>query len=179
METSEHLMINQIKTNQGDTIYELSNDSKVLLVFLRHFGCTFCREGLTDLLKIKDQLFQEGITPIIVHQSNEHYASRLLKVYELADLHRISDPHLELYEHFNLQKGKFQQIFGPKMIWRFFAAGIMKGHLVGKEMGDGWQMPGIFIIEKGEVINKYIHKYAGDRPDYLTLALEPKPVVQH
>lgn len=172
-------MIDQLKTNQGATLNELSSRSKVMLVFLRQFGCTFCREGLTDLLRVKKQLKQENILPVIVHQTNEHYASQLLKVYNLEELHRISDPGLELYEYFSLKKGTVNQIFGPKMWWRFLVAGLVKGHLVGKEKGDGWQMPGIFIIHNGEIINKFIHKYAGDRPDYLNLARASKPAIQH
>jgi hypothetical protein len=37
------------KTNYGVTLNELSRISPVLLVFLRHAGCTFCREALADL----------------------------------------------------------------------------------------------------------------------------------
>ncbi len=172
-------MIELVKTNRGESLGDLSKNSKVMLIFLRHFGCTFCREGLTDLLKVKSKLEAENVVPVIVHQSSDRYASQVMDVYNLGKVHRISDPHLELYSFFSLQKGSLNQIFGPKMMWRFIVAGLFKGHLVGKEEGDGWQMPGVFIIEKGEVINKFVHQYAGDRPDYLTLARTSLPVREH
>jgi hypothetical protein len=35
-----------IKTNKGNSISDLSDQSPVLLVFLRHFGCVFL-QGIT------------------------------------------------------------------------------------------------------------------------------------
>jgi hypothetical protein len=43
----------------------------------------------------------------------------------------------------------------------------MKGTPVSlKQIGDGFQMPGIFMIRNGRVADSYIHKSAADRPDY-------------
>ncbi|MFN8816592.1 MAG: hypothetical protein ACK5ZV_07645, partial [bacterium] len=36
-------------TSGGQSVAELSMRSPVLMVFLRHFGCTFCREALADV----------------------------------------------------------------------------------------------------------------------------------
>jgi hypothetical protein len=41
---------------------------------------------------------------------------------------------------------------------------------VGRLAGDGFQMPGVFLIFKGEVIRSYRHHTAADRPDYINLA---------
>jgi hypothetical protein len=43
----------------------------------------------------------------------------------------------------------------------------MKGTSLGlKQIGDGFQMPGIFMIHNGRIADSYIHKTASDRPDY-------------
>lgn len=157
-------------TNKGVSLLELSESNKVLLVFLRHFGCTFCRETLTELLNIREEIENEDTEIVLVHQMNDEYAEQILKIYHMDDLQRISDPGLHLYDYFHLKKGSWSQLFGFKVWWRAIVAGIFKGHLVGKEQGDGWQMPGVFVIHDGEVISKFIHKYASDRPDYLNLA---------
>ena len=49
---------------------------------------------------------------------------------------------------------------------RGFTAGVINGHGVGSQLGDGFQMPGVFIIREGEVREEFIHKLASDRPDY-------------
>jgi hypothetical protein len=30
-------------------------------------------------------------------------------------------------------------------------------------------MPGVFLLHKGEIIKRYIHATAGDRPDYIAI----------
>lgn len=34
------------------------------------------------------------------------------------------------------------------------------------ELGDGFQMPGVFVLYKGEIRRSFIHRYPYDRPDY-------------
>jgi hypothetical protein len=36
-------------------------------------------------------------------------------------------------------------------------------------LGDGFQMPGVFVIREGEVREHFIHRLASDRPDYAKL----------
>ena len=49
-------------------------------------------------------------------------------------------------------------------------AGIVKGHGVGTLGGDGFQMPGVFLIDKGKVQAEYRHESAADVPDYRGIA---------
>ena len=159
-----------IQTNRGETLKELSDDSKVMLVFLRHFGCTFCREALADIHSKKEEIESEGTTIVLVHQIRDNQADEILKLYHLENVHRISDPNLEIYHAFNLHRASFRQHYGLRVWLRVFVAGLLKGHMLGPEQGDGWQMPGIFIIKEGKIIDRYIHDYVSDRPDYVELS---------
>ena len=38
--------LEQYRTESGKTLLELLDESPLLLVFLRHFGCSFCRQTL-------------------------------------------------------------------------------------------------------------------------------------
>ena len=38
-----------IRTESGSTLQALVEDSPVVLVFLRHFGCSFCRQVMSDV----------------------------------------------------------------------------------------------------------------------------------
>lgn len=96
------------------------------------------------------------------HSIAEEYIQR----FGLSDLDSISDINCDLYQHFGLVKGNFKQLFGLRSWIRGFEAGVVQGHGVGRLLGDGFQMPGVFLLEKGQVINQFIHQYASDRPNY-------------
>ena len=157
------------KTNYGLTLDELSRLSPVLLVFLRHMGCTFCREALADLAAARREIEREGARLVLVHMSDERYAERFFARYGLEDVQRISDPERTLYRAFGLPRGRFGDVLGPKVWWRGFQAGVLGRHGVGRLMGDGFQMPGVFLLFHGEIVRSYRHQSAADRPDYLAL----------
>jgi hypothetical protein len=46
----------------------------------------------------------------------------------------------------------------------------LKGHGIGTLEGDGFQMPGAFVIHHDHVLRAYRHRTAADRPDYVELA---------
>ena len=165
--------LNLFKTSQGDNLEELTTRQPVMVVFLRHFGCTFCRETLQDLAKEKDAIHNMGVKLVIAHMVDDERAREVMQCYGLGQVATLSDPECILYKRFNLSKARLPQLFGPKAIWRGLIAGILKGNGLGTEEGDAFQMPGVFLLENGEVVNKYIHKSAADRPNYTAIAHSP------
>ncbi len=157
------------KTTSGVTIDELSRLSPVLLVFLRHTGCTFCREALADLAQRRQELESAGARLVLVHMSREEEGRRFLARYGLENVETISDPERAIYRAFGLPRGSFGDLFGPRVWVRGFQAGILAGHGVGALAGDGFQMPGVFLLFHGEIIRSYRHQSASDRPDYFSL----------
>jgi hypothetical protein len=157
-------------TNRGENLAELAGEHKVLLVFLRHFGCTFCRETMADLAEKRDEIEYIGVKIVIVHMVDAQTATDILSLYNLEDIRHISDPHQKLYNRFGLYKVSFRSLFGVKNWWRAFVAGIIKGHLIGKPAGDPFQMPGVILFHKTKVINNFVYKYVSDRPDFTQVA---------
>ncbi len=158
------------RTQVGTSLLDLSTQSPVLLVFLRHFGCTFCREALADLAAQRRAIEALGVRISLVHMSPEADAERFFNRYGLADIDRVSDPHQNLYRAFGLARGRLGQLFGPKAWLRGFQAGILRRHGIGRLAGDGFQMPGVFVVFHGEVLSSYRHVSAADRPNYLAMA---------
>ena len=159
----------EARTQKGTDLVALSQEKEVMLVFLRHFGCTFCREALGDLRRDRSKLEAAGKEIVLVHMVDEETAGRHIAKYGLEDLHRISDPEKRLYDAFALGRASFRQAFGLRNWVEGFRAGILKGHFLGKQTGDGWQMPGVFVLRKGEVVRGFTHRIAADRPDYCRL----------
>ena len=163
---------NEAFTNQhGQSIAELSRQSPLLVLFLRHSGCTFCREALADLRERKEKLKQHGVRPVLVYQSDAKHMVDDLKHYNLADCDHVSDPACDLYRAYGLRRGSIGQLFGPDVWSRGFKAAILSRHGVGKLDGDGFQMPGAFLVEDNRIIEAYRHQAASDRPDVCDIAL--------
>lgn len=168
--SEDAVSLDMFETTEGETLEEISHRSPTLLVFLRHFGCTFCRESLEDLQKVRNNIELQGTRIVVVHMIDVEDAKREMTKFGLSDLPQISDPECMLYKKFGLKRGSLNQLFGLKVWFRGLHAGWIKGHSVGKEQGDGFQMPGVFLLFKGDVLNQHIHKSAADRPNYLALA---------
>lgn len=154
------------------TLLDASAERPQFLVFLRHFGCTFCREALADLSPIRDWLAKSGCRLVLVHMSSDEEADEFFSAYKLHDAARISDPERVLYRAFALRRGKPAQLFGWKVWKRGWQAGVKGGHGVGWLRGDASQMPGAFMVWQGRVVAQFIHDTAADRPDYVALAEE-------
>ena len=156
--------------DQYDTpLLEISNMAPTLVVFLRHFGCLFCRETLSDLHDLLPVLERTGVKPVLVHMGSEEEAFTLFARYGLAPLSRINSQSRLLYKVFGLSRAKTGEFLCPDAVVRCGQA-LMSGHTIGKVQGDLLQMPGVFLVHRGNIINSFRHKHAGDRPDYLKLS---------
>jgi len=162
--------LSEMFTNKGETLLNLSNNNPVLLVFLRHFGCIFCKEALIDISKSKADIEAGGISIVFVHMTDFETADKQFLKFGLIDPTHISDPDCKFYEAFGLIKGNFNQLFGLQSLIRGFSIGIKEGQTPGSLIGDGFQMPGVFVIVNGEIKERFIHRLSSDRPDYLQLA---------
>lgn len=165
MTTSDALA--EMSTQRGDSVADLSRGAPVLLVFLRHFGCTFCREAMADIAQQRAAFEAAGVRVVLVHMTTAEVAEPYFEKYGLAGLDHVGDEQCTYYKTFGLLKGNFHQLFGLQSWVRGFQAGVVQGHWVGyRQLGDGFQMPGAFSVRDGEVAEAFVHRVASDRPDY-------------
>lgn len=157
-------------TNMGQTLYDISLKKPVLLVFLRHFGCQFCREAMDDISKLRPKFEQQNIELVFVHMAQNNIAADYFTKFNLARVQHISDPLCRYYAAFGLVKGSLTQLFGLQSFIRGFTTMPKYGTDSGQQLGDSFQMPGAFMIFEGELRDSYVHKKVSDRPDYLKLA---------
>ena len=157
--------IDMYRDQNGQTLRSLSADRPLMLLFLRHGGCTFCREALADIQKLHTTLRAEA-NVAIVHMGTEAEAALQFAEYDLQSVSRISDPACRLFRSFGLTRGRWGQLFGAAVWGRGARACLIDGHGVGKLAGDGFQMPGLFLLRGDTILHAYRHKNAADRPDY-------------
>ena len=166
-------ILQDFQTHDGQNLSQLTQDSPTLLIFLRHFGCTFCREALADIAQLEDKLTSMGTQLVFVHMSDEQKANTFFAKYSLQRAHFISDPNCRLYEAMELKRANFQQVFGWKSWARGIQAGIIKKHAVGLLEGDGFRMPGAFLVYQNQILKSFKHRSAADIPDYQDLVSCP------
>lgn len=161
--------IGTICSNAGKTLKELSADRPLLVTFLRHSGCTFCREALSDVAARRAAIEQSGTGLAFVHMSTDTRAQKLFSAYGLADVPRFSDPQQVLYRAFELKNGSFRQLLGPGILWRGMTAAL-RGHGLGVIDGNGLRLPGVFLLHRGRILRANRLRHAAERPDYQSMA---------
>ena len=161
------MRLESIRVNTNESLHDLSIQRPVMLVFLRHFGCIFCREALHDLSARKDKFKKRNVELVFVHMAENEIAEKYFRDFGLEGVKHISDPECLLYAKFGLVKGNFSQLFGFNTWVRGFEIQQKKGiRWTMEKIGDSMQMPGIFLIIDGHLRNSFIHQRASDVPDY-------------
>jgi thiol-disulfide isomerase/thioredoxin len=144
-------------------------DSNVLMViFLRHFGCTYCRKTLATYKEFSEAYKDKMFSPLFIHMSSTNEGTKMLENYGLGGVAHISDPNQELYKLFSLDRGSLLQHFGPTVLKKGLKDLFVHG--VGGIKGDGFQMPGVFMINKNGVISSYRHSTVADDVNFEKLA---------
>lgn len=166
---ADQRILDRMIANTGESLREASDRQPVLLVFLRHFGCTFCREALADIAQQRAAIESSGSRIIFVHMTDNTVAERYFQRYNLDGAVHVADPECRFYAAFGLVKGNINQLFGLQSWIRGFSTAVVNGHGIGPQLGDGFQMPGVFVIHQGEIKESFIHNLASDRPDYQDL----------
>jgi hypothetical protein len=160
-------------TNSGLFLDDLAKASPQLVVFLRHAGCTFCRQTLAAISQQRKQIEATGCGIVFVHLGSDPEADEeFFRSYGLSDVPRISDPSCRMYRQFGLDLGSYPQLFGLRVWIRGLIAGIVNGHGIGAIQGNSFQMPGAYIYHCGQILGGYRHGFASDRPDYAAMARE-------
>lgn len=158
--------IHDMNTNTGVSVYDLSYQHPILLVFLRRFGCTFCREAMDTLSKERQRIESLGTRIVLVHMGSEGEANENWEKFNLPNIWHVSDPSARFYGAFGLLRGNFKQLFGLTMWMDGINRGAFKKYGVGGLIGDGFQMPGAFMIHNGQIQDRFVHKGVSDQPDY-------------
>jgi peroxiredoxin len=155
-------------SQNGQALAEIAA-GPLFLVFLRHFGCTFCREAVDDISKRRQEIEAKGSPLAFVHLGTEEKAQWFFKPYGLLDVPRFSDPEGRLYQGFGLLRAELRQYLNTESVLRMLSA-WSRGHFLGYPAGDIERMPGAFLMERGEIRKAFRHKLVSDRPDYVALA---------
>ena len=160
-----------IRTETDASLLELTEASPVLLVFLRHFGCSFCRQAISDVADLRGELAQRGVRPVFVHLGTPERAKPFFDYYGIGDVERVSDPEAKVYQLpvFALPRmNPVLTLFQPS-VWMGWLKGPLFKHGIGAIKEDGHQMPGIFFLKGSRIVRTFRYRTIADEPNYLKL----------
>ncbi|MCA9259281.1 MAG: redoxin domain-containing protein [Planctomycetales bacterium] len=160
--------LDEVRGHRNFTLGELSDRAPTLVVFLRHAGCTFCREALAEMEERKALFQRAGVTLAIVHMGKPMDGTLTLYRHGLEFAHHFSDPNCTLYRAFGLSRGSLGELVSPTVALRGLSA-MLRGHGLGKIAGDGFRMPGAFVLIDRKIAASHIAAHAADQPDYAGL----------
>lgn len=160
------LPLNGRNIDDSDTLRDVLNDGPTLLVFLRHFGCIFCRETVKDLKRVvaNDPAYPQVI---FFHQGTpdegDHHFSRLWP-----EARAVSDIPKTYYDAFDIKRGGLREMFGP-VVWACGVRSTLKGNRIGMKTGDPWTMPTLILMDGDRIVWDFVGKHAGDHPDFAAI----------
>jgi len=163
--------LSAFQTESGRSLAELAEKSPVLLLFLRHFGCSFCRETLDRVSQVRETLEARGVRAVFVHLATPERAKPYFDYYNLGDVERVANPDATLYRHPAFALGRtspFSHFFQPAVV-KAWIMGAVRSYGIGLIREDGHQMPGAFFLRDGKVVNFFRYRTIADRPDYVRL----------
>lgn len=169
----EHLL-GRMVTNGGESVLEMSRRGSVMLVFLRHAGCPFCREAMEDVgrsrVEVERALGGVGSRVVFVHQGPEDAeTAALFAEAGVGEVPRVSDQQREFYRGLGVKRGNLWSVFGPYVWWRLIGVMLVRRRL-GRAIGDVFQMPAVMVVNDGRVTAAYRHRSQASRPDYAGIA---------
>jgi thiol-disulfide isomerase/thioredoxin len=142
--------------------------SPALVIFLRSFGCTFCREAMDDVSRLQKEIRAAGAGIVFVHGATAEEAAPWFSKYGLDNVTVISDPDLAHYRAFGLGRTRVTDMVAPK-VWKRGAQSALAHGFGTQTIEMMRQLPGVFVVQAGEVLAEYRHQSPADRPDYLSL----------
>jgi peroxiredoxin len=140
----------------------------LVVMFMRHFGCAFCREHLIKMGRAIDDFRGAGAEVVAVFQYSAE-ATRDFCTSRKVPFDCFGDPLREAYAEVEVGRGTRDQVLGRTIAKRYLGV-LVKSRVLGStkakavQGGDMMQLPGTFVVgDDGRVL--YAH-YAVSSADF-------------
>lgn len=157
--------------DEGQSLLDLSQEQRLLVVFLRHFQCIFCIDTLQALRKQMDRIQKAGARLVLIHMDSPEAASRYLARHKMEGVIAVEDKEKRLFRAFGLGRTTLLGTFGPRTMFRGMLLTV-SGKIPGPYAGDKFQLPGAFLVHQGRILAGYRHKTISDLPNFAAIAEE-------
>src|SRR5579863_7289308 len=127
-------VLGEFHTESGRSLLEIVEESPVLLIFLRHFGCAFCRQALDQVSQIRAQIAARNTEPVFVHLGTPERAKLYFDYYQLSTVERVCNPDASLYQHpvFALARMNPYLNLVSLKVWKGWLSGALRKYGIGR-----------------------------------------------
>ncbi|MBJ7330737.1 MAG: AhpC/TSA family protein [Solirubrobacteraceae bacterium] len=152
---------------------ETWGERPVALVFLRHFGCSFCREHAADLQQDIGRIRDAGGDIVAIGMGTPAHAADFRRTSGI-DFGLLVAPDTTLHQAAGLAGGNWLSVLGPRA-WPSIVRVTRKGHKAKRTGADMSQLGGTFVIDTdGAVVWEHRARHSGDNssPEDIVNALQ-------
>lgn len=141
---------------------ELWQATPAVVVWLRHFGCLFCKEQTEEFRVRRDDIEARGARLVFVGNGGRRYASGFRDEF-CPDCTVLTDPRLTSYRLIGARSGVLNTL-GPQA-WGAGIRALARGARQQRTQGSPFQQGGVLVIAPGDkVVYSYLSSAAGDHP---------------
>ncbi|MCS6906063.1 MAG: hypothetical protein RML72_00680 [Bacteroidia bacterium] len=149
----------------SNNLKELIHSEKMLILhFLRHLGCMFCKHSVDELYKLK-QNYPQLPTIYFIHQSNLDVAEKFFAEHFPGARH-ISDTKLALYKIFQIKRVDYFNPSNFLMLLKGIRLLLNKYKNQIIDNSDITLLSGTFLFYEGKLVWQHRASYAGDDPNW-------------
>lgn len=133
-----------------------------VLIFVRHFGCLFCRQQVTAFLPLRDAFARAGAELVVIGNGSVDDL-RDFREEVPASLPVYTDPTRKAYCAMGMQRGAATVLSVSTFVRAALA--FVRGFRQTRTAGDPLQQGGVVVITPaGEERYRYVSRTAGDHP---------------
>jgi AhpC/TSA antioxidant enzyme len=153
----------------------LWSDRPAVLVWLRHFGCLFCKEQTAEFRARANDIQGSGARLAFIGNGGVRYAGGFRDEF-CPECTVLTDPELTSYKLIGARGGLVNTL-GPQA-WAAGIRAFRRGARQQKTQGHPFQQGGVLVVAPGDrVAYSYLSKAAGDHPQVdEVIAAIPVPV---
>jgi hypothetical protein len=139
---------------------EAWDEHPAVVVWLRHFGCVFCREHVFEVRAARPDIEALGGRIVFVGNGTPRAAGWFQQRFA-ADSTVLTDPDLVTYAAIGARSGLLSTL-GPKA-WGAGLRAFRSGARQSSTKGHGFQQGGVLVIAPGnDVVYRHVSSAAGD-----------------
>jgi peroxiredoxin len=163
---------------------------RIILVFLRHFGCRFCKQQVRTMKVVQQRLKEAGTEVVLVSLGTPDQIERYRKELDIpACIEVYVDPEPDApvaYAAFKLQSGR-NLVLEHARVAELGSHALAEGNTdggyaspTGPYTGSVFQVGGVFVLGAGNVCDyAYRSSYAGDHPNAAALLEAAAGITTH
>jgi peroxiredoxin len=126
------------------------SERPLVVAFMRHFGCPFCREHLIQLGRHYDEVLAAGGHVVAIFQYRAEPTESFCRARGVP-FDCLGDPKRAAYAAVGLDQGERREYLSLPLLGPLLRAARV-GAFPGKPSGDPSQRPGTFVVDRGGTV---------------------------